>query len=602
MEKFGILSKHIIICDHSYPVYGIIIIKGEYIQDIILLEDGMSVQDAITKFSYLHILDYSEYYISPGIIDLNARKEWESYATLTKSAVSGGITFILEEPSFYGNIQETSDLFCDIGKVLLIDNQIPGTPDDEFLAYKAYLFQPTRTIKAVTDIKQMIDLCDSRKIPLFIDPNLPDPRMMHINSPLRLESIEDHLDKEVECDLKVFAAAFPEKQAESDETESEEITLEQLRTVSLLDGEIDSFKSDIDFTVSEFDFNRLSKGIDEELKDQKEKLQISPMKKHKPNVKSHTIYDDLDHRIKVNKKNIEQLVIAESSTYQNSGNTSFKAAVPEKKTTERRRPPCLETKSIVKIEKVTDYNFYLANCPESWETNGISLILSNITPSIKIHFQNISSALSINIIRQASESNKNISSEIGVPHLFFNSNSIGKNDIRFKSSPPIRNASNFNLLWDLLKMRGVNCISSQHVLIDYQHKAIETKSFQHALNGICSMGASLQSVWTTINIPIAEIEQLEHYLVRLSKWMSLYPSKIIGLKDRGNIDKNKTADLIIWSPYCRERLRLCEEYQKLSPFHMIQAYGSIHKVYLRGKIAYDMGQYYQHGKRVTRSL
>ena len=89
-------------------------------------------------------------------------------------------------------------------------------------------------------------------------------------------------------------------------------------------------------------------------------------------------------------------------------------------------------------------------------------------------------------------------------------------------------------------------------------------------------------------MPVCSYEQLEHYIIRLAKWLSLYPAKILGIDNkRGSIEKGKFADLIIWNPRQKFRVQNNYDYSDTSPFLNQELLGKIHRVYLRGKIAYD---------------
>ena len=603
MEKHGILSRHIILSESSVPIYGIILIQGEIIQDIIRLENSFPPEQAKSKFTQWKIIDFSDSYISPGIIDLSVRKEWENYESLTKAAISGGTTFILEEPSFHDNPENSEELYCDIGKVQVINDVNLNFIDDGALAIKGYLYQPSHGVETLSRVEDALEISERVGVTLIIDPNLPDPRMLYMASPLRLEKTGDHMDKEVNT-CNVYAAAFS-KNTESGEPSEESEEEEKSCTTSLRENDIQIFKSIIEdmnneslaakATLRLSDMSTLKDKREDSLKSDSS---LKSLKSHK-HKGSKTIFDDLDKKIKENEKNIDVISMAEKNTYQFSGSTQYNKPT-ELKNNARRRPPTLSLNSSKKVQAKTDYTFYLANCPESWETDGVDSILSKIHQNAKIHFQGISSASAINKIRQKSETAKQLTCEIPASHLFFNNSNIGSHDTRFKTSPPIRSTSNFNLLWELLKMRGICSISSAHVCIDKVHKALETASFQNALNGVCSLGFSLQAVWTTINIPMARVEQLEHYLVRLSKWLSLNPAKILGLADRGSIAKGKVADLIVWTPYCRNLAKASEHYAELNVFDGKELMGEIEKVYIRGNIAYDMGTFFKHGKVVKR--
>ena len=597
MEKLGILSKHITLCEASRPIYGIILIQGGIIQDIFMFENEAAASQVLNKLTMWNIIDYSDYYISPGIIDLNVRKEWESYGTLTKAAISGGTTFILEEPSFFNNSSDPDELYCDIATVKILSDANLSTPDTGYVAYKAYLFQPAASIPAISDIDQIIELSANNHMPLLIDPNLPDPRMLFMASPNRLNLTEEREQCDVAQVIKAFAASYPHDVQLSESDESEESDAE-IRTVSLLEHEIDAFKPKTSFKPEEYQLDRFSKDVKIILRpSDADIIEAKPIKRRNSR-KHHTILTNLTERINEDKKNIEILCQAENSTYQNSGATKFIEPVQEEeKIKTRRRPKALST-ALPKAEIQPDYTYFLANCPESWEIQGIRHILPKLSKATKIHFQNVSSSSAINMIREASETYKNVTCEISSPHLYFNSGTIGKHNTRFKACPPIRSPSNFTLLWELLKVKGIHSISSQHALIDYEQKAIESCSFQNALNGICSIENTMLSVWSSINIPTMKIEQSDHYIVRLSKWFSLHPAKVLGLNNRGSINKGKYADLIVWNPYCIEDTVICSEHQKLSPFFEHKLHGKIHKVYIKGELAYDNGLYYPKGKKI----
>jgi hypothetical protein len=565
---------------------------------------------------------------------------------MTKAAVSGGTTFLLEESGFHNCSESPEDLYCDLASIhLLNDSNLESPLPCNALALKAYIFQPGHGIEALTNVRKAVELASDSKVALFLDPNLPDPRMLYMASPLRLEKSEEHKEREVNT-LSCYAAAFAQGNesdasgnSDADESLNEENASRDF--VSLRDSDIDCLKTLHEKVIDEEELKRLSdissfitkrqdslscyqQGKSEEIMKETHKLDKLSLERLKSDphksegirneglksdsssksLKSHKkksskdIFHDLNERVAENSKNIEVICMAEKNTYQFSGNTQFSLKSDEKKNeNNRRRPPMLAINAGPKPSVKTDYTFYLANCPESWETEGVEYILSKIPNSAKIHFQGISSASAINKIRQRSETFKQISCEIPAPHLFFNNSNIGSHDTRFKSSPPIRNSSNFNLLLDLLKMRGITSISSQHSFITKSHKALETQSFQNALGGLCSLGFTLQSVWSTINIPISKSEQLEHYLVRLSKWFSVSPAKILGLSKRGSISKGKFADLVVWTPYCRTVAKGPEYYKEMSIFDGKELFGVIHKVYLRGNLAFDNGEFLKAGRR-----
>ena len=69
-----------------------------------------------------------------------------------------------------------------------------------------------------------------------------------------------------------------------------------------------------------------------------------------------------------------------------------------------------------------------------------------LKPQSKVHFTNISSASSLNRVRQIKKKYPNVTCEIPAVHLCFTSASVGIGDTRYKNNPPVRNQGNCNLI------------------------------------------------------------------------------------------------------------------------------------------------------------
>ena len=141
MRKQAIISKHIVLTSSPdiLPVFGIILIENETIHEHkFILDPSTPTVSILDDYSEWNPEDLSDFYISPGLIDLNVRAEWESYSDLTKSAISGGVTLALVEQGYYMAPVPLSDLFCDIGKVARVD---PSTYSHNPPARRAGLYR-----------------------------------------------------------------------------------------------------------------------------------------------------------------------------------------------------------------------------------------------------------------------------------------------------------------------------------------------------------------------------------------------------------------------------------------------------------------------------
>jgi dihydroorotase-like cyclic amidohydrolase len=70
-------------------------------------------------------LDYSEYFIGPGLIDMNVKVNgsWEGRSIASQQAISGGVTFFLENPNLHGmNEEVNTPVYCDYARLELLDD------------------------------------------------------------------------------------------------------------------------------------------------------------------------------------------------------------------------------------------------------------------------------------------------------------------------------------------------------------------------------------------------------------------------------------------------------------------------------------------------
>ena len=105
-----------------------------------------------------------------------------------------------------------------------------------------------------------------------------------------------------------------------------------------------------------------------------------------------------------------------------------------------------------------------------------------------------------------------------------------------------------------------------------------------------------------LNIPVCSNELLEHYIVRLAKWLSYHPACILNISDkRGSIEKGKFADLIVWDPWNKYLVDNSYEYAENSPFVGHELLGRIQAVYLRGNIAWNTQKNFVIGKELIPS-
>ena len=653
MVRQAIISKHIVLTSstHShFPCYGIILIEDELIYDVVIIESNIPSSIVMEKYRDWNPEDFSDLYISPGIIDINARVEWETYTEFTQAAISGGVTVILAESGYYNDTIASGEMYSDIGKVATIEistlDSIPLLVREGYLAVKGYLFPPHSTIQCIpANLGPVLKEIENTCLTFIVDPNLPDPRMLHAVSPFRLCPLRDRLKSDHSS--QPYSGGFPDlidndedDDFYDDEQEEQTISAKRLQSrKSIAVGVKKIISPGIDGIVDpHVPIRGQGRNTAEMILDYSQVEDIDPafvesVNKNLRKQKTNTMNDDLNKRIKRSQMTIRNLSLAEIETYKSAGVTEYntpKTPTPGQMNPESPLPspgaPKSTTPSAVDASKGSVlqrrkfvsslslvvkstpppkenvYNIHMANYSHTWENSGILKVLAALPKSnCRVHITSISSASSFNKIRHAKEIYPKLTCEIPASHLIFSNKSIPENDTRFKNSPPIRNQGNTNLIWDLLKLKGIDAITSNHVSINSLYK-LTKNNFQRAANGMPTIGFTLQAVWTTLNGPISTHSQLEHYIVRMAKWMSLHPAEILSISStRGSISKGKFADLIIWNPF--EKYLIENEYSpfpEMSPFLGMQMYGRIHRVYLRGGLAYNQGKFKARGRFLLR--
>lgn len=136
----------------------------------------------------------------------------------------------------------------------------------------------------------------------------------------------------------------------------------------------------------------------------------------------------------------------------------------------------------------------------------------------KLHIPTISTAKSVQIVRDAKERGLDISCSVAIHHLFFTDQAIEEFDTTAKVMPPLRTKADVKALLAGVRDGTIDMITSDHFPVNIEHKKVE---FDHALFGTIGMesalGALLQlfSVKTAVRMLTAGKSRFnipEHYI------------------------------------------------------------------------------------------
>ncbi len=114
----------------------------------------------------------------------------------------------------------------------------------------------------------------------------------------------------------------------------------------------------------------------------------------------------------------------------------------------------------------------------------------------KIHFSNISSARSIELIKAAKKKGINVTADVTIHHLCYDETILEEFDTNFKLRPPLRTKQDVNALKAAVKEGIIDAISSQHTPIEKEGKEVE---FEVAKYGMISFQTFLSQLISLTN-------------------------------------------------------------------------------------------------------
>jgi len=154
----------------------------------------------------------------------------------------------------------------------------------------------------------------------------------------------------------------------------------------------------------------------------------------------------------------------------------------------------------------------------------------------RIHESYLSTAKSINKIKNAKDEGINISADVALHNIFLTDSCINNFDTRYKVLPPLRTKSDNKAIIKGLKDGTIDVISCDHNPIEIESKKLE---FDNAKFGIIG----LESAFGLI------IKNLEKYLSlnQIIDKISNNPRKILGIENN-TIEEGNTANLTIFDP------------------------------------------------------
>ncbi|MDH5398592.1 MAG: dihydroorotase [Cyclobacteriaceae bacterium] len=153
----------------------------------------------------------------------------------------------------------------------------------------------------------------------------------------------------------------------------------------------------------------------------------------------------------------------------------------------------------------------------------------------KMHFANISSAGSVNLIRKAKGAGLNVTCDVTSFQLLFNDVEVLPFDTNYKVNPPFRSTDDVEALYDGIKDGTIDAIVSAHNPQDEECKKLEFDLADFGVISLQTVGANLASMSALVPLEV------------LLKKVTTTPREILGLEVPA-IETGSLAELTLFDP------------------------------------------------------
>ena len=209
-------------------------------------------------------------------------------------------------------------------------------------------------------------------------------------------------------------------------------------------------------------------------------------------------------------------------------------------------------------------------------------LLLNRTIGCRYHVQHISTANSVELIRQAKKNKQAVTAEVSPHHLLLTDESCRTYDTNYKMNPPLRTAGDVAACIAGVKDGTIECLATDHAPHLAEEKELE---FQYAPNGILGLEPAL-ALYIKALIEPGHISWL-----KLIELMTINPARIAGLK-KGTLAEGADGDVTVIDPN-REWTVDLEEFQSRSrncPFGGWKLKGRATQTIVGGDVKWQLSQ------------
>ncbi|MEV5054148.1 allantoinase AllB [Arthrobacter sp. LAR12-1-1.1] len=226
------------------------------------------------------------------------------------------------------------------------------------------------------------------------------------------------------------------------------------------------------------------------------------------------------------------------------------------------------------------YAMFLASRPRGAENKAVAEVIERARRTgARAHILHLSSSDALPLIATAKRDGVRLTVETCPHYLTLTAEEIPNGATAYKCCPPIREASNRELLWAGLQDGTIDCIVSDHSPSTLDLKDLENGDFAVAWGGVSSLQLGLSLIWTEARHRGIPLEQV-------LSWMAARPAQLAGLANKGQLAVGYDADLSVFAPdeaYVVDASKLKHK-NPITPYDGKALSGVVRQTYLRGTL------------------
>lgn len=199
----------------------------------------------------------------------------------------------------------------------------------------------------------------------------------------------------------------------------------------------------------------------------------------------------------------------------------------------------------------------------------------------KVHICHVSTATSLELIRQAKEEGLDVTCEVTPHHLTLTDEIVSTYDTDTKVNPPLRSREHVKALIKGLQEGVIDCIATDHAP---HHKEAKDCEYNLASFGISGLE-------TAVPVTMSLVHENKISLMRWVEAYTVKPAKILGL-DKASLMPGKKADITVIDPEITKKVDVDKFYSKgkNTPFKGREFKGWPWMTIVGGKIVFENGK------------